>query len=150
MLLGQTNDSKYGTKITTELNSLQGLSKINIVCSSLALAFGRYFLMPNLILTATTRTVQLNQIGLVILGFVAFILATRWLISSAKITDVTSKLTTILSKHKKNKTLNDETLTGLIVKMTATYRENKPTLKLMATISKIAGVCLAIAALSLL
>jgi hypothetical protein len=102
--------------------------------------------MPNLISMATTQTVQLNQVGLVILGFIVFIVAIRWLMSSAKIIDVTSKLNTSLSKHKKNKTLNDEAITGLIVKMTAAYRENKPTLKLMTLISKIAGVCFAIAA----
>jgi hypothetical protein len=73
------------------------------------------------------------------------VVAVRWIVSSAKIIDVTSKLTTSLSKHKKNKTLDDEALTGLIVKMTAAYRENKPTLKLMMAISKIAGVCFVIA-----
>jgi len=133
-------------KLQNELNSLQGLSIINIVCNSLALALGIYFLMPNLISMATTQSIQLNQIGLVILGLVAFMVAIRWLVSSAKIIDVTSKLTTSLSRHKKSKTLDDEALTGLIVKMTAAYRENKPTLKLMMTISKIAGVCFAIAA----
>jgi hypothetical protein len=138
-----TNTAK---KLQNELNSLQGLSIINIVCSSLTLAFGIYFLMPNLISIATTQTVTLNQVGLVILGLVAFIVAIRWLISSAKIIDVSSNLTTSLSKHRKNKTLDDEALTGLIIRMTAAYRENKPTLKLMMTISKIAGVCFAIAA----
>jgi hypothetical protein len=133
-------------KLQHELNSLQGLSIINLVCSSLALAFGIYFLMPNLISMAETQTVQLNQVGLVILGALVFVVALRWLMSSAKIIDVTSKIATSLSKHKKNKTLDDEALTGLIVKMTAAYRENKPTLKLMMNISRIAGVLFAIAA----
>jgi NhaP-type Na+/H+ or K+/H+ antiporter len=133
-------------KLQHELNSLQGLSIINLVCSALALAFGVYFLMPNLISLATTQTVELNQIGLIILGGLAFAVAIRWLMSSAKIIDVTSKLTNSLKKHKKNKTLDDDALTGLIVNMTAAYRENKPTLKVMMTISKIAGVLFAVAA----
>ncbi len=103
--------------------------------------------MPNLISMVATQTMQLNQVGLVILGLIAFVVAIRWLIASAKIIDVTSKITTSLTKHKKNKTLDDEALTGLIVKMTAAYRENKPTLKLMMTISKIAGVCFTLSAL---
>ena len=102
--------------------------------------------MPNLISLATTQTVELNQIGLIILGGLAFAVAIRWLISSAKIIDVTSKIATSLSKHKKNKTLDDDTLTGFIVKMAAAYRENKPTLKLMMNISKIAGVLFVVAA----
>jgi hypothetical protein len=133
-------------KLQHELNSLQGLSIINLVCSALALSFGIYFLAPNLISMATTQTVQLNQTGLVILGAFTFVVAIRWLMSSAKIIDVNSKLTAILTKHKKDKTLDDDALTGLIVKMVAAYRENKPTLKLMMTISKIAGVCFTIAA----
>jgi hypothetical protein len=134
-------------KLQHELNSLQGLSIINIVCSSLVLSFGIYFLMPNLISMATTQTVQLNQVGLVILGALAFLVAIRWLISSSQITDVSSKLLRSLAEHKRNKTLDDEALTGLIVKMMAAYRENKPTLKLMMTISRIAGTCFAVAAL---
>ncbi|MCL5877371.1 MAG: hypothetical protein M1540_06125 [Candidatus Bathyarchaeota archaeon] len=133
-------------KLQHELNSLLGLSIINIVCSALALAFGAYFLMPNLISLATTLTIELNQIGLIILGGLAFAIAIRWLISSAEMIEVNSTLTSSLSEHKKNNTLNDEALTGLIVDMTAAYRENKPTLKLMVTISRIAGVCFGIAA----
>ena len=126
-------------KLQHELNSLQGLSIINLLCSALAFAFGAYFLMPNLIQAATTLTVPpLDQLGLMILGGLAFALAFRWLISTAKILEVNSKLNNSLRKHKKDKTLDDEALTGLIVGMTAAYRENKPTLKTMVTISKAA------------
>jgi len=133
-------------KIQHELNSLFGLTIINIVCSALALAFGAYFLMPNLISVATTLTVDLNQICLMIIGGLAFAVAMRWLVSSAEIMEVNSTLTSRLSEHKKNNTLDDEALTGLIVDMTAAYRENKPTLKVMVTISRIAGFCFGIAA----
>jgi hypothetical protein len=134
-------------KLQHELNSLQGLTIINIVASAMALAFGVYFLMPNLISAASTGTVNLNQIGLMILGAIAFAVAIRWLISSAEMMDVYSSLTEKLTKHKEDKTLvDDEAVTGLIVDMAAAYRENKPTLKLMTTISKIAGVCFSIAA----
>jgi hypothetical protein len=135
------------TKLQHEVNSLQGLSIINLVCSALALAFGVYFLMPNLISVATTLTVTINQVGMIILGGLTFAVAIRWLISCAEIIDASSTIASSLSDHKKNNTLDDNSLTGLIVDMTATYRENKPTLKLMTTISKIAGVCFAISAL---
>lgn len=134
-------------KLKHELNSLQGLSITNLVCSSLVMAFGIYFLIPNLISIVTTKTVDISQVGLVIFGALVFAIAVRWLMSSAIIVDTTSKIATALSKHKKNKTLDDEALTGLIVDMTATYRENKPTIEFMTAISKIAGVCFTIVAL---
>lgn len=125
-------------KLQQELNSLLGLLIINLLCSGLALAFGAYFLMPNLIQIATTLTIQIDQVGLVILGGLAFAIAIRWLISIAEMVDVQDELKTDLRGYKEKQTLNDETLTALIVKMTAAYRENKPTLKRMMAISKIA------------
>jgi hypothetical protein len=133
-------------KLQHELNSLQELSIINLVCAALALSFGIYFLMPNLIKVATTQTVEVNQIGLIILGGLTFAVAVRWLISCAKIIDTSSKINVDLKKVKKSNALDDETLTGFIVKLTAAYRENKPTLKLMVTISNIAGVLFTVAA----
>jgi hypothetical protein len=41
--------SNTAQKLQHELNSLQGLSIINIVANALALAFGAYFAMPTLI-----------------------------------------------------------------------------------------------------
>jgi hypothetical protein len=106
--------------------------------------------MPNLIEAATTQMVQPTQIGLMVLGGLAFVVAIRWLVASAEIIDSTDNLRKDLTDHKKNQTLNDESLTGLIIKMTAAYRENKSTLKLMMIISKIAGVCFAIGAVLVL
>jgi hypothetical protein len=126
-------------KIQHELNSLLGLTIINMVCSALALAFGVYFLMPNLITVATTQTIDLNQVALIILGGLAFAVAIKWLISSTEIIEASSELSTNLSEHKKNNTLDD-------VGLTATYREKKPTLKLMVTISKVACALFALGA----
>jgi hypothetical protein len=133
-------------KLQQELNSLLGLLIINLLCSGLALAFGAYFLMPNLIQIATTLTIQIDQVGLVILGGLAFAIAIRWLVSTAELIDVQDDLKTDLRGYKEKQTLNDETLTALIVKMTAAYRENKPTLKRMMTISKIACALFALGA----
>jgi hypothetical protein len=133
-------------KLQSELNSLQGLSIINLVCAALAMAFGVYFLMPNLIKVATTLTVDIDQVGLMILGGVAWAVAIKWLVSCAKIIDTTSKINLSFKEQKQNNSLDDVTLTGFIVKLTAAYRENKPTLKLMVKISKIAGVLFAVAA----
>jgi len=133
-------------KLQHELNSLLGLLIINLLCSGLALAFGAYFLMPNLIQMATTRIINIDQIGLAVLGALAFAIAIRWLVSTAELIDMQDDLKTDLRSHKEKQTLDDETLTALIVKMTAAYRENKPTLKRMMTISKVASALFALGA----
>ena len=133
-------------KLQHELNSLLGLLIINLLCTGLAFAFGVYFLMPNLIQMATTQTIQIDQVGLAILGALAFAIAFRWLISTAELIDVQDDLKTDLRSYKEKPTLDDETLTALIVKMTAAYRENKPTLKRMMTISKVACALFALGA----
>jgi hypothetical protein len=133
-------------KLQHELNSLLGLLIINILCSALAFAFGAYFLMPNLILFGTTQTIHIDQVGLMVLGGIAFALAFKWLFSTAKILDIHGKLNKSLRKHKEEKTLDDETITGLIVKLAAAYRENKFTLKQMVTISKVACAIFTLAA----
>jgi hypothetical protein len=134
-------------KLQHELNSLQGLSIINIVAAAMALAFGAYFAMPTLITIATTLTLEISQVGLVILGLIAFVAGIRWLVSCAEMIDAGSTISESLKEHKEKGTLDDNALTGLIVNMTATYRENKPTLKLMTKISKIAGACFALSAI---
>ena len=133
-------------KLQQEINSLLGLLIINLLCSGLALAFGAYFLMPNLIQMATSLTIQIDQIGLAILGALAFAIAIRWLISTAEMLDVQDELKTDLRSCKEKQTLDEENLTALIVKMTAAYRENKPTLKRMMTISKVACALFALGA----
>ena len=133
-------------KLQQELNSLLGLLIINLLCSGLALAFGVYFLMPNLIQMATTQTIQIDQVGLAILGALASAIAFRWLISTAELIDVQDDLKTDLRRYKEKQTLDEESLTALIVKMTAAYRENKPTLKRMMTISKVACALFALGA----
>jgi hypothetical protein len=141
------NMQSTALKLQHELNSLQGLSIINLMCSAMAFAFGAYFLMPNLVLAATTFTVPpLDQLGLMVLGGLAFAIGFRWMFSTIKILEFSFDMGNSLTEHKKEKTLDDETLTGLIVGLTAAYRENKPTIKLMMTISKVACALFALGA----
>ncbi len=126
-------------KLQHELNSLQGLTIINLMFSAFGFAFGAYFLMPNLVEAATTLSVPpIDQLGLMVLGGLAFAVAFKWLFSTIQILEPAFELGNSLKKHRKDKTLDDEALTGLIVDLTAAYRENKPILKTMVTISKVA------------
>ena len=66
-------------------------------------------------------------------------LAIRWLISSAELLE---GVTDLKDEYNKNKTTQDDEQTvNLLVKMTSHYRQNKPTIKTMMTLSRIAGAC---------
>jgi hypothetical protein len=93
-------------KLQHELNSLQGLSIINIVAAAMALAFGAYFAMPTLITIATTMTLEISQVGLVVLGLIAFVAGIRWLVSCAEMIDAGSTISESLKEHKEKGTLD--------------------------------------------
>jgi hypothetical protein len=75
---------------------------------------------------------------LILIGVLASVFSIKWLISSAEMFEVSDELK---EDYTKNKTLDEETQTGFIVKMMAYYRENKPTIKKMRWVSRIAGFC---------
>ncbi|MCW4000731.1 MAG: hypothetical protein NWE93_10865 [Candidatus Bathyarchaeota archaeon] len=134
-------------KLQNELSSLQGLVIINLMCSAFGFAFGAYFLMPNLVLAATTLTFPpLDQLGLMVLGGLAFAVAFKWIFSTIQIMEPAFDLGNSLKQHRKDNTLDEEALTGIIIDLLAAYRENKPTLKLMVTISKVACAAFALMA----
>jgi len=117
-----------------------------MMISALGFAFGAIFLIPTLIEIATNLTITVTQVGMAVLGAIVFAVAFRWFFSIINILEVNQELNDKLSEHKKRQTLSDDALTGLIVDFTAAYRENKPTLKLMTTVSKVACTAFALLA----
>lgn len=124
-------------KLQRESNSLLGLSIINLVCSSLAMAFGISLLVPNMITMFNAQSLLLPELAWCTLGLIAFGVAMRWIVSSAEVLEVAEQL----SEGSKKYTKDEDSLTGAIVDATAGYREKRGTIKLMMTISRIAGVC---------
>lgn len=128
-------------KLRREANSLLGLSIINIVCSAMILAFGSSALFPNIITMVNAKNILLPELALSILGLAAFIIGIRWLVATAEVIEIYEEL----EQGSTNKAQDEETLTGAIVGAMASYREKRSTIKLMLTISRIAGICFAIA-----
>jgi len=72
-----------------------------------------------------------------LIGFLAFGFSLRWLLSGVEILDGVSA---IKDDYEKTKTkLDGESITGLIVKMMAYYR-NKSTIRKLSWLSRIVGV----------
>jgi len=130
--------TKTSEKLKQEVNSFMSLALINIVFSAVAMGLGISIIIPNITSMVTTQSVLFPQIVLVVIGFLASVFSIKWLISSAEMFEVSDELK---EDYAKNKTLDEEAQTGLIVKMLSYYRKNKPTIKIMMSVSRIAGVC---------
>ena len=130
--------TKTSEKLKQEVNSFLSLALINIVFSAVAMGLGISIIVPNIISMVTTQSVLFPQIVFVAIGGLASVFSIKWLISSAEMFEVSDELK---EDYAKNKTLDEEAQTGLIVKMLSYYRKNKPTIKKMVWVSRIAGVC---------
>ena len=126
-------------KFHRELKSLHALAIMNIVFGGLAMSLAISIGFQNIFTLVKAQNLPLPQLALVTLGFLASAISLRWLISSAEILDSATDMKDDCEKKKAG--LDDEGLTGLIVNMMSYYRENKPTIKTMMLISRIAGVC---------
>jgi hypothetical protein len=66
----------------------------------MAIAFGVYFLMPNLVLAATTLTIPpLDQLGLMVTGGLAFAIGFRWLLFTINILEFSFEMGNSLTEH---------------------------------------------------
>ncbi len=135
--------TKTLVKIDRELNSYQGLVTLNLMFGALTMAFGIVFIVQGVTGVVEVQSLLLPEIVMATLGAIVAATAIRWLISSAELLDGLTDLKEDYNKNKAN--LNDENTTSLVVKLTSHYRENKPIIKTMMTISKIAGLCFVIA-----
>ena len=131
--------TKTVAKVQRELNSYQGLATLNIVFGGLVMAFAISFIVQSINAMVQAQSILIPQTLLVGIGFAAAGLAIRWLISSAELLE---GVTDLKDEYNKNKTTQDDEQTvNLLVKMTSHYRQNKPTIKTMMTLSRIAGAC---------
>lgn len=128
--------NKTSEKLKQEVNSFAGLALINIIFSAVAMGLGISTIISNITSIVATQSVLLSQIVLVVIGVLASVFSIKWLISSAEMFEVSDELK---ENYTKNKALDEEVQTGLIVKMMSYYRENKSTIKKMMWVSRIAG-----------
>jgi hypothetical protein len=115
---------------------------MNIVFGGLAMSLAISIIVQNGFALTQTRSLLLPELALTILGFVAAAISVRWLVSSAELLEDATDMKDEYAEKKAD--LDEDGLTGMIVKMMAQYRENKSTIKLMVWVSRIAGVCFVI------
>jgi len=126
-------------KFQRELRSFYALSTVNIVFGGIAMALGISIGVQNILALVEARNLLLYQLALALIGFFAFGISLRWLLSGTEILD---GVTDIRDDYKKKMAeLDDENIASLIVKMMAYYRDNRPIIKKLSLLSKIAGIC---------
>ena len=77
------------------------------------------------------------NLPLIAIGFIVAYLGIRYIISTAEVMDKFDEI----QEKKKDKNPTREELTSQVVKLMGLYRDEKPQIKRMITISKIAGTC---------
>ena len=127
------------TKIKREMKHFMALNVMSIAFGGIALAFAISSLTVNgLALKTTDSTLLLNSFLNIGISLIVACLALWFIISTA---EVLSKFDEI--QEDKNGDMNQprEKLTEHIVKLISLYREEKPQIKRMVLVSKIAGAC---------
>jgi hypothetical protein len=140
-------DNKFGR----ELNSFFSLVILNIVFSGIAMALSISFTVQNIVaaiglipkeVTLTWAIAELlshPQFLFGVLGVIAAVLSLKWLIAS---TEIMSDVEEIHSEYKeKSKQLDSNTVTSLIVKTMAYYRDKKNAIQSLSLFSRIGGFC---------
>jgi hypothetical protein len=132
------------TKLKKEMKHFMALVVMSIAFGGMAMAFAISSITTNAFaLTTTISNIFLN-ILLIAISFIVAYLAIRYIISSVEVFD---KFDEIQEGEVGEKNRTREKLTERIVKLMNLYRDEKPQIKRMILISKIAGVCFLVNAL---
>jgi hypothetical protein len=126
-------------KFRRELRSFYALTIMNIAFGGIAMALGINLVTQNIFTLIETQNLLLPELTFLVIGVLSFGIGLRWLLASAEILDGVTDIQDDYDNQKA--TMNDDTMTHLIVRMTSHYRENKVTIKYLSLFSKIAGVC---------
>ncbi len=132
------------TKLKKEMKHFMALVVMSIAFGGMAMAFAISSITTNAFtLTTTISNIFLN-ILLIAISFIVAYLAIRYIISTVEVFD---KFDEIQKDEVGEKNRSREKLTERIVKLMNLYRDEKPQIKRMILISKIAGVCFLVNAL---
>lgn len=127
------------TRFVRELRSFYALSIINLAFGAVAMAISVSFGVQNVLAIVDARNLLLPQLVFCILGFLAFGLSLRWLLTSAEILDGVQDIKE--EYEGKGASLGSDDVTGFIIKAMAYYREKRTTVLKLVTASKVAGIC---------
>jgi hypothetical protein len=125
-------------KIKKEMKHFMALTVMSIAFGGIAMAFAISSITTNaLALTTTISNIFLN-IPLIAISLIVASLALYYIISTV---EIMSKFDEIHEDESGEKNQTREKLTERIVKLTGLYRDEKPQIKRMILISKVAGFC---------
>jgi hypothetical protein len=122
---------------TSELQSFFALCLMNLVFGSLAMAFGMQFIVTAVLAMAEAGTFQWFSVIQVLLGWAAAVVGLRWIISTAGIFRGVNKIRREFRAMEGP--VSNETITSLIIRMMAHYRENWKAIWRMNLISTLGG-----------
>ena len=142
------NQKSTSENFASELQSFFALCLMNLVFGALAMAFGMQFIVTAALAMAAAGTFQWFPAFQVLLGWAAAVVGFRWIFSSIKILKGVTKIRR--EYRAMEEPVPGETLTGLIVRMMAHYRENWKAIWRMNLISILGGcIYLALGVLNL-
>jgi len=136
------------TRFVRELMSFYSLSIINLAFGAVAMALSVSFGIQNALALVNALNLLVPQLVFCILGFLAFGLSLRWLLTSVEILDGVQSIKEEYEKKKAN--LESDDVIGLIIQAMAYYREKRTTLLKLVTACKIAGICFIINGVAML
>jgi hypothetical protein len=126
------------SKIKKEMNRFMALNVMSIAFGGVAMAFAISSLTVNIPALITSDLTNMTNLCFnIVIGCIVAVFAIWFIISSV---EVMSKFTEIQEENDE-KNHSSEKLTKRIVNLLGLYREEKPQIKRMILVSKIAGVC---------
>lgn len=137
MLFGDLNMDDIRTKCGNELRSFFGLTVFNIVIAALTLALGISLGVTQLLNLIQAGEFQVTPFIGIVPGLLAVGAGFFWLIKTAEILDGVDDINTEFEAIKKVD--DSEKITGVLVKMMAHYRKNRPILRTMNLFGRIGG-----------
>jgi len=126
------------SEFEAELRSFFVLSLFNMVFGALAMAFGIQFIVTAGVALQNNGLLTIPLFIQVLVGLAAAVLGLWWIRSTIKIFRGVNEVRREYRATKKP--VPGETLTGLIVRMMAHYRENKMTIRAMTVICALGGL----------
>ena len=129
---------KIKTKCKNEIRSFFGLTLVNLILAALIMAFGIGLGVTQLLALLELGTIKLLPLLLVSAGFIAVIAGMYWLIKTAEILDGVEEINSACEQIPTHD--NQNQITGVLVKMIAHYRKNKPIIEIMSLLGRLGGV----------
>src|SRR5512136_1892763 len=135
-----TPENRVAGTFAAELRSFFALCLGNLVFGSLAMAFGMQFIVTVVLAMANSGSFGVFPFLQALVGWAGAVIGFRWILSTAGILKGVTGIQREYRTLERSGPISGDALTGLIIRMTAHYRENWKTIWRMNLISTLGGV----------